>query len=190
MGHVCCCWELRDLTNSSCGKIIDSAQFVIRCNLPSLGKGLRKHVGTKTDLVTANPSIMLKKYGGLMGPRRPFVESLHSYGKSMMVLSPFTYAHHHSAIRHTLNDEQLVASSMDITPDKTTAATSFPTEAVFKTNADKLSEELKERPATRLYRPPPPDPSLTLHPHLVHDFSKPPPFSCSQSWHEIAGCLP
>jgi len=28
-----------------------------------------------------------------MGPRRPFVESLHSYGKSMMVLSPFTYAH-------------------------------------------------------------------------------------------------
>ncbi|KAK1891266.1 Alpha-28-sialyltransferase 8F [Dissostichus eleginoides] len=81
------------LTNSSCGEMIDSAQLVIRCNLPSLGKGYEKHVGTKTDIVTANPSIMLKEYGGLMGPRRPFVESLHSYGKSMMVLSPFSYAH-------------------------------------------------------------------------------------------------
>ncbi|XP_034004343.1 alpha-2,8-sialyltransferase 8F-like [Trematomus bernacchii] len=80
------------LTNSSCGEMIDSAQFVIRCNLPSLGKGYEKHVGTKTDLVTANPSILTKEYGDLMGPRRPFVESLHSYGKSIMVLSPFTNA--------------------------------------------------------------------------------------------------
>ncbi|KAF3846058.1 hypothetical protein F7725_003136 [Dissostichus mawsoni] len=70
------------LTNSSCGEMIDSAQFVIRCNLPSLGKGYEKHVGTKTDLVWRTN-----------GATRPFVESLQSYGKSMMVLSPFSYAH-------------------------------------------------------------------------------------------------
>ncbi|XP_034052978.1 alpha-2,8-sialyltransferase 8F-like [Gymnodraco acuticeps] len=80
------------LANSSCGEMIDSAELVIRCNLPSLGKGYERHVGTKTDIVTANPSILVKEYGDLMGPRRPFVESLHSYGKSMMVLSPFSYA--------------------------------------------------------------------------------------------------
>ncbi|KAJ4933078.1 hypothetical protein JOQ06_029915 [Pogonophryne albipinna] len=72
--------------------MIDSAELVIRCNLPSLGKGYERHVGTKTDIVTANPSILVKEYGNLMGPRHPFVESLHSYGKSMMVLSPFSYA--------------------------------------------------------------------------------------------------
>ncbi|KAJ4932546.1 hypothetical protein JOQ06_010964, partial [Pogonophryne albipinna] len=117
------------------------------------------------------------------------------------------------AIHHTLNYKQLVASSMDITPDKTTAAKSFLTEAVLKNNAEKLSEELKEGQAGDVFRcvispeacdspvatplpapsprvKPSSHPSLTLHPHLVHDFSKPPPFSCSQSWHEIAGCLP
>ncbi|KAK5855992.1 hypothetical protein PBY51_007620 [Eleginops maclovinus] len=57
------------LTNSSCGRMIDSAQFVIRCNLPSLGKGYEKHVGTKTDIVTANPTIFIQKYGSLNGPR-------------------------------------------------------------------------------------------------------------------------
>lgn len=81
------------LTNSSCGDIIDSAQFVIRCNLPPLGKRYEKHVGTKTDIVTANPSIFLEKYGALMGRRRPFVESLHSYGKSRLLLPAFSYGH-------------------------------------------------------------------------------------------------
>ncbi|XP_031174736.1 alpha-2,8-sialyltransferase 8F-like [Sander lucioperca] len=81
------------LTNSSCGKMIDSAQFVIRCNLPPLDKGYEKHVGMKTDLVTANPSIFLEKYGALMGRRRPFVESLRSYGNSLLLLPAFSYGH-------------------------------------------------------------------------------------------------
>ncbi|XP_063760241.1 alpha-2,8-sialyltransferase 8F [Eleginops maclovinus] len=81
------------LTNSSCGDIIDSAEFVIRCNLPPLGKGYEKHVGIKTDIVTANPSIFLEKYGALMGRRRPFVESLRSYGKSRLLLPAFSYGH-------------------------------------------------------------------------------------------------
>ncbi|XP_063759758.1 alpha-2,8-sialyltransferase 8F-like isoform X2 [Eleginops maclovinus] len=79
------------LTNSSCGRMIDSAQFVIRCNLPSLGKGYEKHVGTKTDIVTANPTIFIQKYGSLNGPRRPFVESLNSYGKSLLLLPAFSF---------------------------------------------------------------------------------------------------
>ncbi|XP_008302011.1 alpha-2,8-sialyltransferase 8F-like [Stegastes partitus] len=81
------------LTNSSCGKMIDSAQFVIRCNLPPLANGYEKHVGIKTDLVTANPSILYEKYGALMGRRRPFVESLHSYGNSLLLLPAFSFGH-------------------------------------------------------------------------------------------------
>ncbi|XP_034006047.1 alpha-2,8-sialyltransferase 8F-like [Trematomus bernacchii] len=80
------------LSNSSCGEMIDSAQFVIRCNLPSLRKGYEKDVGMKTDVVTANPSIIWKKYGDLEGRRRPFVESLRIYGKSRLLLPAFTFA--------------------------------------------------------------------------------------------------
>uniref|UniRef100_A0A8C9YTK8 ST8 alpha-N-acetyl-neuraminide alpha-2,8-sialyltransferase 6 n=1 Tax=Sander lucioperca TaxID=283035 RepID=A0A8C9YTK8_SANLU len=81
------------LTDSGCGKMIDSAQFVMRCNLPPLDKGYEKHVGMKTDLVTANPSIFLEKYGALKGRRRPFVESLRSYGNSLLLLPAFSYGH-------------------------------------------------------------------------------------------------
>ncbi|XP_035470091.1 alpha-2,8-sialyltransferase 8F isoform X2 [Scophthalmus maximus] len=81
------------LTNSSCGPMIDAAQFVIRCNLPPLANGYETHVGVKTDLVTANPSILVEKYGALMGRRRPFVESLRSYGDSLLLLPAFSYGH-------------------------------------------------------------------------------------------------
>lgn len=81
------------LANSSCGQQIDSAQFVIRCNLPPLENGHEKDVGNKSDLVTANPSILLEKYGGLLERRRPFVESLSTYGDSMILLPAFSYGH-------------------------------------------------------------------------------------------------
>ncbi|XP_008302016.1 alpha-2,8-sialyltransferase 8E-like [Stegastes partitus] len=80
------------LTNSSCGKTIDSAQFVMRCNLPPLENGYEKHVGIKTDFVTANPSIFFDKYGALSGRRRQFVESLRSYGNSLLLISAFSFA--------------------------------------------------------------------------------------------------
>ncbi|XP_033949899.1 alpha-2,8-sialyltransferase 8F-like [Pseudochaenichthys georgianus] len=79
------------LTNSNCGEMIDSAQHVIRCNLPSLGKGYEKHVGNKTDIVTANPRGLIIKYGPLDGPSRQFVESLHIYGKSLLLLPAFAF---------------------------------------------------------------------------------------------------
>ncbi|KAM9345885.1 alpha-2,8-sialyltransferase 8F isoform 2-T2 [Symphorus nematophorus] len=81
------------LSNSGCGKMIDSAQFVIRCNLPPLKDGYEKHVGVKTDLVTANPSILLEKYGALMGHRLPFVESLRTYGDSLLLIPAFSFGH-------------------------------------------------------------------------------------------------
>uniref|UniRef100_A0A3P8RXH8 ST8 alpha-N-acetyl-neuraminide alpha-2,8-sialyltransferase 6 n=1 Tax=Amphiprion percula TaxID=161767 RepID=A0A3P8RXH8_AMPPE len=80
------------LINSSCGETIDSAQFVIRCNLAPLGNGYEKHVGTKTDLVTANPSIFINKFGALNGRRRPFVESLRSYGNSLLLIHAFSFS--------------------------------------------------------------------------------------------------
>ncbi|KAI7803830.1 alpha-2,8-sialyltransferase 8F [Triplophysa rosa] len=81
------------LSNSSCGQKINSAQFVIRCNLPPLGNGHEQDVGNKTNLVTANPSILHEKYSGLMDRRRPFVESLRPYGQALLLLPAFSYAH-------------------------------------------------------------------------------------------------
>lgn len=79
------------LANSKCGKSIDSAEFVMRCNLPPVSDGYEKHVGSKTNLVTVNPSILLNTYGSLMGRRRPLIEKLRSYGDSMLLLPAFSY---------------------------------------------------------------------------------------------------
>ncbi|KAL7860636.1 hypothetical protein AOLI_G00169850 [Acnodon oligacanthus] len=81
------------LANSSCGEKINSADFIIRCNLPPLGSGYEKDVGNQTSLVTANPSILIEKFGGLMERRRPFVESLRPYGDSLLMLPAFSYGH-------------------------------------------------------------------------------------------------
>uniref|UniRef100_A0AAY4C2S0 ST8 alpha-N-acetyl-neuraminide alpha-2,8-sialyltransferase 6 n=2 Tax=Denticeps clupeoides TaxID=299321 RepID=A0AAY4C2S0_9TELE len=78
------------LANSSCGHKIDSAKFVFRCNLPPMN-GFEKDVGNRTDLVTVNPSILLEKFAGLMEHRWPFVESLHPYGNSLMLIPAFSY---------------------------------------------------------------------------------------------------
>uniref|UniRef100_A0A669EYL9 ST8 alpha-N-acetyl-neuraminide alpha-2,8-sialyltransferase 6 n=1 Tax=Oreochromis niloticus TaxID=8128 RepID=A0A669EYL9_ORENI len=79
------------LSESSCGKMIDSADFVIRCNLPPLENGYEKDVGIKTSLVTANPSIFTQRYGSLAGRRLPFVESLRKYGNSLLLLPAFSF---------------------------------------------------------------------------------------------------
>lgn len=78
------------LADSGCGKMIDSAQFVIRCNLPPLENGYVEDVGIKTDLVTTNPSILKKQYGSLMKFRRSFVDKQSIYGNSMVMFAPFS----------------------------------------------------------------------------------------------------
>ncbi|KAM4534524.1 alpha-2,8-sialyltransferase 8F-like [Fundulus diaphanus] len=80
------------LTNSTCGKTIDSADFVIRCNLPPLTNEYKEDVGVKTNLVSANPSILHQKYGSLLGSRRAFMEKLCQYGDSMLLLPAFSYS--------------------------------------------------------------------------------------------------
>ncbi|XP_066498408.1 alpha-2,8-sialyltransferase 8E [Hoplias malabaricus] len=80
------------LTNSSCGENINSADFIIRCNLPPLGSHYEKDVGNQTGLVTANPSILVEKFGALNERRRPFVESLRPYGDSLLLLPAFSYS--------------------------------------------------------------------------------------------------
>ncbi|XP_078272734.1 alpha-2,8-sialyltransferase 8F-like isoform X2 [Rhinoraja longicauda] len=47
------------LTNSSCGKEINKADFVFRCNIPPI-MGYEDDVGIKTDVATLNPSILRK----------------------------------------------------------------------------------------------------------------------------------
>ncbi|XP_036945595.1 alpha-2,8-sialyltransferase 8F isoform X1 [Acanthopagrus latus] len=95
------------LSNSGCGPMIDAAQFVIRCNLPPLKNGYEKHVGVKTDLVTANPSIFLEKYGALNGRRRPFVENMKTYGNSLLLIPAFSYGHNTAVslrVAYTIED--------------------------------------------------------------------------------------
>ncbi|XP_074545297.1 alpha-2,8-sialyltransferase 8E-like [Halichoeres trimaculatus] len=77
------------LVDSGCGADIDSAEFVIRCNLPPLNNSFHKHVGAKTSLVTANPSILRDRYGALMGHRRAFVEDMKMYSDSLLLLQAF-----------------------------------------------------------------------------------------------------
>ncbi|KAK3520676.1 hypothetical protein QTP70_030552, partial [Hemibagrus guttatus] len=81
------------LANSSCGKQIDSASFVIRCNLPPLSNGHEKDTGEKTSLVTANPSILFQKYHGLnkQTTRQSFVEAMHLYGNALIMLPAFSF---------------------------------------------------------------------------------------------------
>ncbi|KAM9457476.1 alpha-2,8-sialyltransferase 8F-like [Clarias gariepinus] len=78
------------LANSSCGKQIDSSTFVIRCNLPPLTNGYERDTGSKTNLVTANPSILFRKYRSLKKNRQSFVKDLQLYGDALVLLPAFS----------------------------------------------------------------------------------------------------
>ncbi|KAM9437937.1 alpha-2,8-sialyltransferase 8E-like isoform 2-T2 [Salvelinus alpinus] len=77
------------IKNSKCGKDIDSADFVFRCNIPPINEKYSADVGAKTDLVTINPSIITERFQKLEKWRRPFYEVLQNYENSSVVLPAF-----------------------------------------------------------------------------------------------------
>ncbi|KAK3552415.1 hypothetical protein QTP86_011643 [Hemibagrus guttatus] len=79
------------LANSSCGKQINSASYVIRCNLPPLSNRHKKDTGNKTSLVTANPSIFMQRYQSLTERRRPFVNDMKLYGDALIFVPAFSF---------------------------------------------------------------------------------------------------
>ncbi|CAN0301413.1 unnamed protein product [Lampetra fluviatilis] len=78
------------LANSSCGSQIDSADFVIRCNIPPVGGDFQDDVGSKTDIVTSNPSIFINRFESLIGRRKEFIRKMSSYGSSILLIPAFT----------------------------------------------------------------------------------------------------
>ncbi|KAI1905272.1 hypothetical protein AGOR_G00014400 [Albula goreensis] len=77
------------IKNSKCGKEIDSADFVFRCNIPPISGKYAEDVGYKTDIVTINPSIITERFQKLEKWRKPFYEVLQNYENSSVVLPAF-----------------------------------------------------------------------------------------------------
>ncbi|XP_048355497.1 alpha-N-acetylneuraminide alpha-2,8-sialyltransferase [Sphaerodactylus townsendi] len=78
------------LKRSRCGKQIDQADFVMRCNLPPLSSQYTRDVGSKTQLVTANPSIIQKRFQNLLWSRKAFVDSVKVYNQSYIYMPAFS----------------------------------------------------------------------------------------------------
>ncbi|XP_007934525.1 alpha-2,8-sialyltransferase 8F [Orycteropus afer afer] len=79
------------LNNSLCGAEIDKSDFVFRCNLPPTTGNFSKDVGSKTNLVTVNPSIITTKYGNLKEKKAVFLEDIATYGDVFLLLPAFSF---------------------------------------------------------------------------------------------------
>ncbi|KAE8581694.1 hypothetical protein XENTR_v10024899 [Xenopus tropicalis] len=62
----------------------------MRCNLPPLSREYTEDVGTRTQLVTVNPSIIDKRYQNLLWSRKSFVENLRVYQQSYVYMPAFS----------------------------------------------------------------------------------------------------
>ncbi|XP_070656989.1 alpha-2,8-sialyltransferase 8F isoform X4 [Bos indicus] len=79
------------LNQSLCGAEIDKADFVFRCNLPPTTGNVTNDVGTKTNLVTLNPSIIKLRYGNLKEKKAIFLEDVAAYGDAFVLLPAFSF---------------------------------------------------------------------------------------------------
>uniref|UniRef100_H0X9A9 ST8 alpha-N-acetyl-neuraminide alpha-2,8-sialyltransferase 6 n=2 Tax=Otolemur garnettii TaxID=30611 RepID=H0X9A9_OTOGA len=79
------------LNKSLCGAEIDKSDFVFRCNLPPTTGDVSKDVGSKTNLVTVNPSIITLKYGNLKEKKAVFLEDIATYGDAFLLLPAFSF---------------------------------------------------------------------------------------------------
>nr|XP_041567339.1 CMP-N-acetylneuraminate-poly-alpha-2,8-sialyltransferase isoform X2 [Taeniopygia guttata] len=78
------------LLNSGCGKEIDSHDFVIRCNLAPVVE-YAADVGTKSDFITMNPSVVQRAFGGFRNEsdREKFVHRLSMLNDSVLWIPAF-----------------------------------------------------------------------------------------------------
>ncbi|XP_052449901.1 alpha-2,8-sialyltransferase 8E isoform X7 [Carassius gibelio] len=76
------------LKNSSCGREIDSADFVIRFNLALINDS---DVGLKTDLITINPTQIQREYKNLVQDPDPLVERVSVYRNAFLAIPAFAY---------------------------------------------------------------------------------------------------
>ncbi|XP_062898457.1 alpha-2,8-sialyltransferase 8F-like [Mobula hypostoma] len=79
------------LANSSCGTEIDRADFVFRCNLPPV-VDYKDDVGTKTDIVTSNPTIIVNRFKSLNLRRKPFMDHISAYEDAFILLPAFSFS--------------------------------------------------------------------------------------------------
>ncbi|XP_005994027.1 alpha-2,8-sialyltransferase 8B isoform X2 [Latimeria chalumnae] len=78
------------LLNSNCGREIDDHQFVIRCNLAPVQE-YASDVGTKTDFVTMNPSVIQRAFEDLVNEtwKEKFLQRLQSLNGSIFWIPAF-----------------------------------------------------------------------------------------------------
>uniref|UniRef100_UPI00398F7585 alpha-2,8-sialyltransferase 8F-like n=1 Tax=Pristiophorus japonicus TaxID=55135 RepID=UPI00398F7585 len=106
------------LTNSSCGMEINQADFVFRCNLPPI-MDYMDDVGMKTDIVTANPSIISRRYQSLNLRRKPFVDYISAYKNAFILLPAFSYSINTSPsfkVSYTLQDFGMKQKAIFLNP--------------------------------------------------------------------------
>uniref|UniRef100_A0A8C5M5S5 ST8 alpha-N-acetyl-neuraminide alpha-2,8-sialyltransferase 6 n=1 Tax=Leptobrachium leishanense TaxID=445787 RepID=A0A8C5M5S5_9ANUR len=77
------------LLNSCCGSEIDKADYVFRFNLAPLNYS--NDTGTKTNLITANPSILIERYSSLDVRRKPFMDLAKTFEPSLILMPAFSF---------------------------------------------------------------------------------------------------
>ncbi|KAJ7313064.1 hypothetical protein JRQ81_004330 [Phrynocephalus forsythii] len=80
------------LRDSHCGEEIDRADLIVRFNLPPMNYS--EDVGTKTHLVTVNPSILQNKFNQLLARRKPFADALRPYGDALFLIPSLSFMGH------------------------------------------------------------------------------------------------